>query len=144
MEATDCQDLYENGRNATGVYHLPIHGRDVLCEMEGGDGGWLVMQRRARVHEQVSHVLNALVTLLITYPASSSPFPHHLTRYLLLPLLQVNFNRVWDEYKRGFGDVETEFWIGNDFLHVLTNQKVYQLHIDFQDYEKGPYWVAYR
>lgn len=40
--------------------------------------------------------------------------------------------------------METEFWIGNDFLHVLTNQKTYQLYIDLRDYEKGPYFAAYR
>lgn len=105
--ATDCEDLYELGLNATGVYYLPRHGRDVLCEMEGGDGGWMVLQRRAKVESQV------------------------------------DFDVGWDEYKKGFGDVETEFWIGNDFLHVLTNQKTYQLRIDFRDYEKGPYWAAY-
>lgn len=107
MLATDCQDLYMLGLNATGVYHLAKHGRDVMCEMEGGDGGWLVVQRRARVAEQV------------------------------------NFDRGWDDYKKGFGDVETEFWIGNDFLHVLTNQKAYQLYIDFHDYEKGAYQTSY-
>lgn len=51
--ATDCEDLYELGLNATGVYYLPRHGRDVLCEMEGGDGGWMVLQRRAKVENQV-------------------------------------------------------------------------------------------
>ncbi|MPC19140.1 Ryncolin-1 [Portunus trituberculatus] len=76
--------------------------------MEGGDGGWLVVQRRARVAEQV------------------------------------DFNLGWDEYKKGFGDLETEFWIGNDFLHVLTNQKTYQLRFDFHDYEDGPFYAAYR
>lgn len=54
MMATDCQDLHELGLNATGVYYLPRHGRNVLCEMESGDGGWLVVQRRARVERQVS------------------------------------------------------------------------------------------
>ncbi|XP_045136949.1 techylectin-5B-like [Portunus trituberculatus] len=105
--AGDCQDLYDLGHNASGVYHLARHGRDVLCEMEGGDGGWLVVQRRARVAEQV------------------------------------DFNLGWDEYKKGFGDLETEFWIGNDFLHVLTNQKTYQLRFDFHDYEDGPFYAAY-
>ena len=33
----------------------------------------------------------------------------------------VDFNRDWDEYKSGFGDLNNEFWIGNDFLHQYTN-----------------------
>ncbi|KAG7158574.1 Techylectin-5B-like 5, partial [Homarus americanus] len=56
----------------------------------------------------------------------------------------VDFNRDWHEYKAGFGDLETEFWAGNDFLHVLTNQKTYELHVDMVDFEKGPYWASYK
>ena len=31
---------------------------------------------------------------------------------------QVNFNRGWTEYRQGFGDPETEQWIG-EHLHTL-------------------------
>ena len=34
----------------------------------------------------------------------------------------VDFNRKWDEYKRGFGTLESEFWLGNDNIHYLTKQ----------------------
>lgn len=105
--AGDCQDLYDMGSNASGVYYLQKFGRQVLCEMESGEGGWLVIQRRAKVMEQV------------------------------------DFNRDWHEYKAGFGDLESEFWVGNDFLHVLTNQKTYELYIKMEDFEKGPYWASY-
>lgn len=105
--AGDCQDLYEMGFNASGVYYLQKFGRQVLCDMETGQGGWLVIQRRAKVVEQV------------------------------------DFNRDWHEYKAGFGDLEAEFWAGNDFLHVLTNQKSYELKIDMVDFEKGSYWASY-
>lgn len=74
MLATDCQDLHEMGLNATGVYHLAKHGRDVLCEMEGGDGGWLVVQRRARVAKQVGHALGRWEPSQQLYTVTQPPF----------------------------------------------------------------------
>ncbi|KAF5920327.1 hypothetical protein HPG69_007329 [Diceros bicornis minor] len=32
----------------------------------------------------------------------------------------VDFFRDWESYKRGFGHLGTEFWLGNDHLHWLT------------------------
>lgn len=32
--------------------------------------------------------------------------------------LQENFNRSWNEYKNGFGDLSYEFWFGNNFIHM--------------------------
>ncbi len=37
----------------------------------------------------------------------------------------VDFYRGWDEYKNGFGDLRTEFWLGNEKIHQLTNQGQY-------------------
>ncbi|KAF2359458.1 Fibrinogen alpha/beta/gamma chain C-terminal globular domain [Trinorchestia longiramus] len=107
VTAEDCQDLFELGYNATGVYYLQKFGRQVHCDMETDDGGWLVIQRRVKVDPQV------------------------------------NFDQSWHTYKKGFGDLESEFWIGNEFLHVLTNQKAYRLAVDMVDYEKGAFVASY-
>ena len=43
-----------------------------------------------------------------------------------------NFNRNWDEYRNGFGDLSGEFWLGNDIIHRLTATPV-SLRIEFQE-----------
>ena len=41
----------------------------------------------------------------------------------------VDFNRNWAEYKEGFGDVNREFWLGNDAIHQITSSANYSLMI---------------
>ena len=41
----------------------------------------------------------------------------------------VNFTRSWDEYKHGFGDLNTEFWYGLDKIHCLTTRQQTDLQI---------------
>ncbi|XP_063436925.1 microfibril-associated glycoprotein 4-like [Mytilus trossulus] len=46
----------------------------------------------------------------------------------------INFFRDWDSYKRGFGNMKGEHWLGNEHLHQLTSQGNYMLRIDMSDF----------
>ncbi|RUS72645.1 hypothetical protein EGW08_019583 [Elysia chlorotica] len=40
---------------------------------------------------------------------------------------RVNFLRSWAEYKRGFGSLADDFWLGNERIHALTAQGSFEL-----------------
>ncbi|CAF0981824.1 unnamed protein product [Adineta steineri] len=56
---------------------------------------------------------------------------------------QEDFYRTWLEYKRGFGDLQQQFWLGNDRLSMLTNQDVYQLRVDMEDFDGQKRFAQY-
>ena len=41
----------------------------------------------------------------------------------------VDFLREWKDYKHGFGNVAGEYWLGNEKIHLLTNQQVGLMHV---------------
>ncbi|MEQ2167540.1 hypothetical protein GOODEAATRI_005141, partial [Goodea atripinnis] len=53
----------------------------------------------------------------------------------------VSFNHTWAEYRDGFGSVDAkgkgEFWLGNQNLHLLTNQGETMLKVELEDWEGG-------
>ena len=55
---------------------------------------------------------------------------------------QVNFNRRWDDYKRGFGDLNTEFWYGLRNIHCLTTREDMELQIEVRQNDgTGQVWT---
>lgn len=46
-----------------------------------------------------------------------------------------NFNRDWSDYKKGFGEPDQEFWIGNENLFMMTSNDDYALRIELEDFE---------
>lgn len=52
---------------------------------------------------------------------------------------ELSFNRSWAEYRDGFGSVNAlgkgEFWLGNQNLHLLTNQGETMLKVELEDWE---------
>ncbi|XP_045156941.2 microfibril-associated glycoprotein 4-like [Mercenaria mercenaria] len=56
----------------------------------------------------------------------------------------VDFERKWADYKAGFGDLEGEFWLGNDNIHLLTATGNHELRIDMEDFEGNKAYAKYR
>ncbi|XP_065219440.1 protein scabrous-like [Planococcus citri] len=54
---------------------------------------------------------------------------------------EINFNRNWQEYAHGFGNLRGEFWLGNEIIHRLTSANDTGLRIEFED-AKGEQWFA--
>lgn len=59
----------------------------------------------------------------------------------------LNFNRTWQDYKRGFGSLndqgEGNFWLGNDYLHLLT-RKGSTLRVELEDWAGRGAYAEYR
>ena len=49
------------------------------------------------------------------------------------------FNKNWTDYKGGFGDLNSEFWLGLDALHHLTTDEgeSMDLKLTFTDFDGG-------
>uniref|UniRef100_A0A915JNW3 Fibrinogen C-terminal domain-containing protein n=1 Tax=Romanomermis culicivorax TaxID=13658 RepID=A0A915JNW3_ROMCU len=54
-----------------------------------------------------------------------------------------DFNRTWSHYKHGFGNLERDFWLGNDKIYALTKQNTYQLKINLWDIYGDHYFALY-
>ena len=44
---------------------------------------------------------------------------------------RTKFHQNWETFKRGFGDVHGDYWLGNENIHTLTNTGNFELRIDF-------------
>ena len=45
---------------------------------------------------------------------------------------QINFTRTWNDYKHGFGNLNTEFWYGLRNIHCLTSRQQVDLSIEIK------------
>ncbi|GIY30269.1 techylectin-5A [Caerostris darwini] len=53
------------------------------------------------------------------------------------------FFQDWQSYKNGFGNVDKDFWLGNDNIFALSNQQLYSLRIDLKDVEGNKRYAVY-
>lgn len=55
----------------------------------------------------------------------------------------VNFTRQWDDYAFGFGNVNSEYWVGNENLYWLSHFKNYSIRFDLWDWEDKHAYASY-
>ncbi|XP_060573635.1 ryncolin-1-like [Ruditapes philippinarum] len=56
----------------------------------------------------------------------------------------VDFFGDWEEYKTGFGDLNGEFWLGNHYLNLLTDDnRQHELRIDLEDFDGNRAYAKY-
>ena len=57
----------------------------------------------------------------------------------------VNFNRGWNDYKRGFGNLNGEYWLGLDKMNRLTktNRTISKLRVMLQDWKGKTAYAEY-
>ncbi|XP_050305716.1 angiopoietin-2-like [Anthonomus grandis grandis] len=58
--------------------------------------------------------------------------------------IQQDFNVSWHEYKLGFGNLQKDFWIGNNFLSRLSSTDNLTLRIELEDFDKHWAWAEYK
>ncbi|XP_071173867.1 fibrinogen-like protein A [Mytilus edulis] len=56
----------------------------------------------------------------------------------------LDFYLGWAKYKTGFGQLNREFWLGNDKIHILTSQGRYELRIDLHDFDNNQAYAKYQ
>ncbi|CAL1583917.1 unnamed protein product [Knipowitschia caucasica] len=56
----------------------------------------------------------------------------------------ISFNRGWEAYSHGFGDLRSEFWMGNTPLHLLVTQRHCSLRVHLQDWDHETHWGLYQ
>lgn len=43
---------------------------------------------------------------------------------------EITWTEAWTTYKYGFGNLENDHWLGNEYIHLITKQKLYKVRID--------------
>ncbi|XP_078498253.1 angiopoietin-related protein 1 [Lissotriton helveticus] len=55
----------------------------------------------------------------------------------------VNFFRNWDTYKKGFGNIDGEYWLGLENIYKLAKQSNYRLLVELEDWNDKKVYATY-
>lgn len=56
---------------------------------------------------------------------------------------KTGFYLGWEDYKRGFGDIDNEYWLGLEKIHALIKNKDYMLQVDLEDFSNNWFHAIY-
>lgn len=56
----------------------------------------------------------------------------------------VDFYRNWESYKNGFGKQQSEFWLGNENIHMLTQNGNEEFRVDLEDFDGKKTHATYK
>ncbi|OPL33897.1 hypothetical protein AM593_01931, partial [Mytilus galloprovincialis] len=56
----------------------------------------------------------------------------------------VGFKRTWKECENGFGDINGDFWFGNNYINMLTSSGKYELRVDMVDKNNKTVYAVYK
>ncbi|XP_076790744.1 angiopoietin-related protein 3 isoform X2 [Arvicanthis niloticus] len=54
-----------------------------------------------------------------------------------------NFNETWENYKKGFGNLDGEFWLGLEKIYAIVQQSNYILRLELQDWKDSKHYAEY-
>ncbi|KXJ29631.1 Techylectin-5B [Exaiptasia diaphana] len=55
----------------------------------------------------------------------------------------VDFYRNWQQYKTGFGNLNGEFWLGNEYIHRQTTRTASSLRVELEDWDGTRIYAKY-
>ncbi|XP_067296618.1 microfibril-associated glycoprotein 4-like [Pseudorasbora parva] len=105
FKPADCSDLYKAGQTVSGIYSIYITGDVPL---------WVYCHMVSDGKDED----NGGWTVIQRRMDGS-----------------VNFYQPWKEYKSGFGNVQSEYWLGLENMHQLTRNRKYMLRVDLEDFD---------
>lgn len=54
-----------------------------------------------------------------------------------------DFNETWENYEKGFGRLDGEFWLGLEKIYAIVQQSNYILRLELQDWKDSKHYVEY-
>ncbi|XP_078617590.1 uncharacterized protein LOC144885544 [Branchiostoma floridae x Branchiostoma japonicum] len=149
----DCSALYASGQTTSGVYSLGS-GVQAYCDMDTLAKPYEdECQVDPNARQDCIGVSNPYVECLAQGCCWDDSIPNTIwcfnrigSGWTVIQRRQdgsVPFNRTWEEYKQGFGNLSGEYWLGNENIHLLTSQKDYILRVDMMDWEEQTAYAEY-